>query len=239
MVAVTVHLLTTACTGSSPAHTELAEAVAVGREASGLLGRVAHFCGPATDASAPVGICHPVVERGPAGASFYDEPHAIEFHFESADGQMVLDYRSEAEDGVRETALSGRAFLFGRAHILSLWSLTVARASTDFEEVEDALRARIEGDDRLIELEEVRYHLREDGEESFYRTYWDSWQTPLGLFELEDGRYEGYRSPMGRWHLSAEGLVRLDGADVGEVALGGPVDARRAVVRTPDGDIEL
>jgi hypothetical protein len=200
---------------------------------------VARFCGPATEASAPAGECHPVTSRGPAGASFYEEEHAIEFRFESADGEMLVEYRSELEDGVRETELSGRAMLAGRPHRLSMSSLTVARAAPGFEEVETAERARIEGDDRRVELEEVRYRLREDGEESFYRTYWDCWETEEGLFELEDGLYEGYRSPRGEWHLATEGVVRLDGVAFGDVELRGPRDARRAVIVTGEGDIEL
>ncbi len=233
MIAVTVHLLSPGCTGDSPVYSELAGAVAIGREASGLLGRVARFCGPAAEASAPAGTCHLVESRGPAGASSYT------FRFESDDGETQLEYRSELEDGVHEVALSGRAPLGGHPHRVSMWSLAVARAGDDFEEAESALRARVEGLDRLIELEEVRYRLREDGAESFYRTYWDSWETARGTFTLDDGLYEGHRSPGGGWHLATDGVVRLDGGIVGEVALGGPRDARRAVVMMEGGEIEL
>jgi len=238
MLAVMV-LPTPGCADSSPAHSELANAVATGREALGLLVRVARFCGPAAEASAPAGECRLGTVSGPAGASFYEGDHEIVFRFIGADGRDDLSFRSHREGGVHETELTGRFQHAGRSHRIRAWSLGVARAGVAYEELEVASRVHVEGADRVLDLEEVRYQIRDGAMASFYRTYWNTWDTPVGKFELEDGLFEGVRGRDGRWRLHAEGVVERDGTHFADVEIGGHEDPRHAVVATPDGRISL
>jgi hypothetical protein len=239
MVAITAHLLLPGCTDSSPVHAELASAVADGREALGLHVRVARFCGPTAEASVMAGGCQLDEVEGPAGASFYERDHVIAFRYTAEDGQTDLEYRSEGDSGVRETTLAGRVTLGGKLRRVNATSIIVARAGEDYQEVEIATRLRLEGDDRRVELEEVFYRIREGDHESFYRTYWDSWETKAGAFVLDDGIFEGARAGDGRWRMHAEGVVSRDGEPFAHVEIGGPTDARRAIIALPDGDLEL
>ncbi|MBW2462015.1 MAG: hypothetical protein JRH11_10235 [Deltaproteobacteria bacterium] len=230
------------CADASPAHTELATAIAVGREAWGLYERAPRLCGPAAGATGadavPEGECQLDFVRGLVGPSFHDEDHALGFRFIGIDGTDVT-VRSERDGGALEVEVAGRVPIGGRLVRVTLGVLAVGTRGSDHEEAEVALRARIEGGDLDLDLDEVRYLLREGASEVFYRTWYDTWLTPAGTFVLEDGVFEGERGSSGRWHLHAEGVVYRDGLPFASVELGGPEDARRAVVASRPGALEL
>ena len=229
------------CAEASPAHTELATAIAVGRDAWGLYERAPRLCGPSAGGAAdamPDGECQIDFVRGRVGPSFHEEDHALGFRFIGTDGTDVT-VRSEREGGALEVQVSGRVPIGGRLFRVTLGALAVGSRGPDLEEAEVALRARIEGNDLDLDLDEVRYLLREGATEVFYRTWYDTWFTPAGTFVLEDGVFEGERGSSGRWHLHAEGVVHRDGSPFASVELGGPEDARRAVVASPPGALEL